>query len=174
MSVGKSGFNQSLIKVLSVISNNIAAWLLQTLPDKPCSWSIHSCAPSARQAASGVVPYLLCCFSAAVNTQTGSHHAVVAELRPADLRAAQQQARQSPPYIRVYHCDAQTEQKRVSFMEEKRWLSCELELLLKISKSSQDGLEERVNAHDNKCTDSFLMRKTEGSKHFMSQITQKR
>lgn len=119
-SVGKSGFNQSLIKVLSVISNNIAAWLLQTLPDKPCSWSIHSCAPSARQAASGVVLYLLCCFSAAVNTQTGSHHAVVAELRPADLRAAQQQARQSPPYIRVYHCDAQAEQKRVSFMEEKR------------------------------------------------------
>lgn len=29
---------------------------------------------------------------------------MVAELRPADLRAAQQQARQSPPYIRVYHC----------------------------------------------------------------------
>lgn len=147
--------------MLSVISNNIAAWLLQTLPDKPCSWSIHSCAPSARQAASGVVLYLLCCFSAAVNTQTGSHHAVVAELRPADLRAAQQQARQSPPYIRVYHCDAQAEQKRVSFMEEKRWLSCEMELLLKLSKSSQDGLEERVNAHDNKCTDSFLMEKTE-------------
>lgn len=78
---------------------------------------------------------------------------MVAELRPADLRAAQQQARQTPPYIRVYHCDAQAEQKRVSFMEEKRWLSC--------SKSSQDGLEERVNAHDNKCTDSFLMQKTE-------------
>lgn len=85
---------------------------------------------------------------------------MVAELRPADLRAAQQQARQSPPYIRVY-CDAQAEQKRVSFMEEKRWLSCEMELLLKLSKSSQDGLEERVNAHDNKCTDSFLMQKTE-------------
>lgn len=36
-----------------------------------------------------------------------------------------------------------------------------MELLLKLSKSSQDGLEERVNAHDNKCTDSFLMQKTE-------------